>query len=139
MRKEGKRTLGLFIAVCVAGGVSAAQSQGKHTIAPDPTVSDGDKYHVILENEHVRVLRYHDAPGDKTHLHHHPHPFVMYALAPFDRELTFPDGSRRERHFGPGSIDWVPAQTHVGQNIGNAPTEGLIIEVKSCVPAKQAQ
>jgi hypothetical protein len=26
----------------------------------DPVVTDGDKYSVVLENERVRVLRYHD-------------------------------------------------------------------------------
>jgi quercetin dioxygenase-like cupin family protein len=100
--------------------------------APDPTASDGDKYHVILENARVRVLRYHDEPGQKTHLHHHPHDFIMYALAPFSRTLTFADGKKQQRTFNAGEIAWVPAQTHVGENIGTLPTDGLIIEVKGC-------
>lgn len=103
-------------------------------VAPDPTVSDGDKYHVILENEFVRVLRYHDEPGQKTHPHYHPNAFVMYALAPFRRKLTFPDGKVRERVFAADEADWVPAQTHSGENTGSAPTDGLLIEVKACVP-----
>ena len=32
----------------------------------DAVVTDGDKYSVVLENERVRVLRYHDKPGDRT-------------------------------------------------------------------------
>ena len=36
------------------------------SIAKDPLVTDGDKYSVVLENERVRVLRYHDKPGDRT-------------------------------------------------------------------------
>jgi quercetin dioxygenase-like cupin family protein len=102
--------------------------------APDPTASDGDKYRVILENARVRVLRYHDEPGQKTHLHHHPNDFIMYALTPFTRTLTFPDGKKQERKFNTGDIAWVPAQTHVGENIGSVPTEGLLIEVKGCRP-----
>lgn len=101
--------------------------------APDPTRSDGDKYHVLLENEYVRVLRYHDEPGAKTHPHHHPNAFVMYALAPFRRKLTFADGKSVERAFAKDEAQWVPAQTHSGENIGAAPTDGLLIEVKSCV------
>jgi len=102
--------------------------------APDPTESDPDKYRVILENARVRVLRYHDEPGQKTHQHHHPHDFIMYALAPFSRTLTFGDGRTQKRTFAAGDIAWVPAQTHVGENIGNVATDGLIIEVKGCKP-----
>ena len=126
-----------FGAVCAREPARAeAKPKGatpRQAAAPDPTVSDGDKYHVVLENEYVRVLRYHDEPGQKTHPHHHPNAFIMYALAPFRRKLTFPDGRVRERVFAAGEADWVPAQTHSGENTGSAPTEGLLIEVKSCV------
>ena len=44
----------------------------------DPVVTDGDKYSVVLENERVRVLRYHDKPGDRTLQHAHPD-YVLYA------------------------------------------------------------
>jgi hypothetical protein len=97
--------------------------------AADPAVTDGDKYHVILENEHVRVLRYHDEPGAKTHPHHHPE-FALYALAPFRRQLTFPDGSTRQREFQAGEIAWMAEQSHVGENIGTTSTDALLIEVK---------
>ena len=96
--------------------------------ALDPASTDGDKYRVLLENDQVRVLRYHDEPGARTHLHHHPS-FVMIALAPFRRRLTFPDGTRREREFSAGEVAWMPAQSHVGENIGSTPTEVLLIEV----------
>jgi len=102
--------------------------------APDPAVTDGDKYQVLLDNERVRVLRYHDQPGAKTHLHHHPC-FVMYALAPFRRRLTFPDGSQRVRGFEAGEVAWMPAQSHVGENIGATATEALLIELKGSCPA----
>jgi hypothetical protein len=65
-----------------AGGGTSAFSGTAPTAAPDPTVTDGDKYHVILENSRVRVLRYQDKPGDKTKPHHHAE-FVLYALSPF--------------------------------------------------------
>ncbi|MGE5028254.1 MAG: hypothetical protein ACM3JK_07250, partial [Betaproteobacteria bacterium] len=59
--------------------------------AQDPTVTDGGKYRVILENDQVRVLDYHDKPGQKTAQHHHPD-FILYALSPFRRKLDLPDG-----------------------------------------------
>ena len=97
--------------------------------AQDPTVTDADKYTLVTENARVRVLRYHDTPGAKTHPHRHPDS-VLHALSAFRRRLTFPDGRTVEREFKAGDVMWVPAQTHVGENIGETETEVLLIEVK---------
>jgi beta-alanine degradation protein BauB len=97
--------------------------------APDPTVTDGDKYHVVLENDHVRVLRYHDKPADKTRPHHH-NEFVLYALSSFRRRLIFPDGTVKERDFGPGDAIWMPEQVHTGENVGTTDTDVVIVEQK---------
>lgn len=97
--------------------------------APDPTVTDGDKYHVILENSRVRVLRYQDKPGDKTKPHHHAE-FVLYALSAFRRRLSFPDGSVRERDFKPGDVIWMPEQIHTGENVGATDTDVILVENK---------
>jgi len=128
----------MVFGACAGHQIARAQSAkpsapSAQRAAPDPTESDGGKYRVVLENDHVRVLRYHDEPGEKTHLHYHPHAFVMYALKPFRRKLSFADGKVRERVFAADEADWLPAQTHSGENTGDAPTEGLLIEVKSCV------
>ena len=95
----------------------------------DPTVTDSDKYKAVMENEHVRVLRYHDEPGAKTNTHHHP-ASVLYALSAFRRRLSFPDGTVKEREFKPGDVMWLPPQTHVGENIGTTATEVLLVELK---------
>ena len=95
----------------------------------DPAQTDGDKYHVILENSHVRVFHYMDKPGAKTHQHHHPE-FVLYALSSFRRKLTFPDGTSKERTFTPGDVIWMPEQTHIGENTGSSDTDVLIVEMK---------
>jgi hypothetical protein len=60
----------------------------------DAVETDGDKYSVVLENERVRVLEYHDKPGDRTSQHSHPD-YVLYAASSFKRRLTFPDGRSR--------------------------------------------
>jgi quercetin dioxygenase-like cupin family protein len=96
-------------------------------VGPGPTQTDPDKYVVVLENEKVRVLRYHDTPGQKTGQHHHPDS-MLYALSAFKRRLTFPDGTSRERTFKAGDVMWVPAQTHIGENIGDTDTEVLLVE-----------
>ena len=71
-------------------------------ITQDLVVTDGDKYSVILENERVRVLRYHDKPGDRTLQHAHPD-YLLYAESFFKRCLTFPDGRKQEVDVKKGS------------------------------------
>jgi quercetin dioxygenase-like cupin family protein len=97
--------------------------------AQDPLLSDSDKYQAILDNACVRVLEYRDQPGDKTQRHAHP-AFVLYALAPFGRTLTLPDGKVLTREFKRGDVMWSPAQSHIGENVGHTPTHVLIVELK---------
>ncbi len=102
-------------------------------VAQDPVVTDGDQYKVLLENEQVRVLEHQDQPGDTTYQHHHP-AFVLYAVSPFKRSITLPDGKVIQREFKAGDVIYSAAQTHVGKNIGSTPTHVIMVELKS--PAK---
>ena len=95
----------------------------------DPLVTDGDKYSVVLENERVRVLRYHDKPGDRTLQHAHPD-YVLYAESSFKRRLIFPDGRKQEVDVKAGSIVWMKAHIHIGENIGDTNTDVIIVELK---------
>jgi quercetin dioxygenase-like cupin family protein len=97
--------------------------------AQDPVQTDRDKYRLVLENERVRVLEYRDKPGGKTQRHSHP-AFVLYALAPFKRRLTFGVGRITERSFKAGEAVFMDGQTHVGENIGDTETHALIVELK---------
>jgi quercetin dioxygenase-like cupin family protein len=88
------------------------------SVTQDPIVTDGDKYSVVLENERVRVLRYHDKPGDRTLQHAHPD-YVLYAVSSFKRRLTFPDGRKQEVDVKAGSVVWMKAHIHIGENVGD--------------------
>jgi len=114
-------TLSLWLAT-LSFAVSNAQAQ-------DPVHTDGDKYKPLLDNPCVRVLEYRDRPGDKTQAHRHP-AFTLYALAPFKRRLHLPDGQLLTREFKAGDVMWSPAQTHIGENVGDTPTHVLIVELK---------
>lgn len=114
----------MLVAVLVVSAVAWAQDPVK-----DPVKTDPDKYKLVQENERVRVLRYHDKPGDKTTQHAHPD-FVLYALAPFKRRLHFPDGKKVDREFKAGEVVLMKAQTHIGENIGTTDTEVLLVELK---------
>ncbi len=95
----------------------------------DPVVTDGDKYSVVLENERVRVLRYHDKPGERTLQHFHPD-YVLYAESSFRRRLTFPDGRTQEVDVKAGSIAWLKGHMHIGENIEDTNTDVIFVEVK---------
>ena len=98
-------------------------------LAADPLLTDGDKYKVLLENERVRVLEYRDLPGAKTQQHFH-NAFVLYALSPFKRRITLPDGKLIMREFKAGEVIYSDNQTHVGENIGGTPTHVIMVEMK---------
>ena len=94
----------------------------------DPTVTDPEKYTVVFENDRVRVLEYHDRPGDKTHPHRHPDS-VMYTLSSFQRRVSS-GGRHADVGLAAGQVRWVAAQEHVGENTGATDTHCLFIELK---------
>ena len=98
-------------------------------VEQDPVVTDGDKYSVVLENERVRVLRYHDKPGERTSQHAHPD-YVLYAESSFKRRLSFPDGRKQEIDVKAGTIVWMKGHTHIGENIGDTDTNVIFVELK---------
>ncbi|MCU0301097.1 MAG: hypothetical protein MUF35_05760 [Candidatus Nanopelagicales bacterium] len=94
----------------------------------DPTRTDPDLYRVVLENERVRVLRYHDGPGDRTHAHEHPDS-VMITLSAFDRRLVQGD-QQVDVHLPAGEVRWLDAQEHRGENVGDTDTVVMFVELK---------
>jgi hypothetical protein len=94
----------------------------------DPAMNNPDYYKVIFENERVRVLEYTDNPGDHTTPHEHPDS-VMYTLSSFRRRLVS-GSAQREVELTAGTVGWLPAQQHHGENIGDTPTHVIFVELK---------
>lgn len=99
----------------------------------DPVTTDPDHYRVLWENDRVRVLEYHDRPGDETHDHSHPDS-VMITLSSFERLLVAGD---REVPVSleAGQARWLDAQTHRGRNTGQTETRTIFVELKEPRPA----
>ena len=95
--------------------------------------SNPQHYKVVFENERVRVLEYTDRPGDRTTPHEHPDS-VMYTLSSFRRRLVSGD-VQREVELQSGTVSWLPAQQHHGENIGDSETHALFVELKEPDPA----
>ena len=109
-----------------------SQEELRHLADPsrDPVVTDGDKYKVVLENEGVPVLEYRDSPGQRTSPHDHPDD-VLFALSSFTRRLTHPDRRGGVREAKAGDVAWGKAQSHIGENVGDADTHVIIVELKA--------
>ncbi len=97
-------------------------------MSEDPTVTDPGLYSVAFENDRIRVLRYHDRPGDQTHPHGHPDS-VMITLSAFDRRLQHGD-QQIDVSLPAGEIRWLDAQEHAGHNIGQTDTVTVFVELK---------
>ena len=77
-------------------------------------------------NEHVRVRRVVHAPHRPVALHEVPPSLVVYVTAAHER-ITYGDGSTHEVQFKAGEYEWWPGGRRGGENLGDAPTEHLVI------------
>lgn len=94
----------------------------------DPVQANPDLYHVVFENDRVRVLEYRDSPGDRTEPHGHPDS-VMVTLSSFKRRLWSGDRDV-ELELPAFQARWLDAQEHSGMNIGDGPTHSIFVELK---------
>jgi hypothetical protein len=102
----------------------------------DPCVSNPDAYHVLFENDRVRVLRYHDRPGHRTTVHAHPDS-VMVTLSSFRRRLGVAERVV-EVELTAGEARWLDAQQHYGENVGDTDSQAIFVELKDVRPTGAA-
>jgi hypothetical protein len=100
--------------------------------SPDPAITDPDLYHVVFQNDRVRVLEYRDRPGDRTHPHRHPDS-VMVTLTSFRRRVSS-NGRSVDVELAAGQARWVGAQEHLGENTGRTGTHCVFVELKEPGP-----
>src|SRR5882724_6429983 len=81
-------------------------------MAQDAVKVDAKHYKVELENEHVRVLKIHYGPHEKSVMHEHPDSVAVF-LSDGDVKFSFPDGKTQESHPKAGSVLWTPAGKHL--------------------------
>jgi len=110
------------VLVAVLMGASAAHAQ-------DPVKVDPKHYSVVFENNAVRVLHIHYAPGEKSVMHSHPDAVVVY-LEDQKAKMTHPDGKSEEMSGKKGEAVFSPAGAHLPENIGSGPIEVILVELK---------
>ena len=112
---------GLLLA---AGGVQA----GQH--APDAVVIDPDSHVVVLENEHVRVIRNISHPGKTSPMHSHS-PLVFISLSAARVKLTAPDGEESYFDLQPGMVMWWNERVEHAWELLAGKLHVIAVEVKS--------
>ena len=97
--------------------------------AQDPVKVDAKHYKVEFENGHVRVLRIHYGPHEKSIMHSHPSSVAVF-LTDGNVKFTFPDGKTQEAPVKAGQTQWEPAGKHLPENTGDKPFEVVLVELK---------
>jgi quercetin dioxygenase-like cupin family protein len=129
------RSLKYFLTVAVVSVIAVALIVSLPSVAQsqqelDSTKADPQHHKVEFENDQVRVVRYIIAPGDTTAKHSHP-ALVNIPLTDGNLQLTGADGKSSEAHAKAGAAGWRGPTTHVAQNIGDKPVEGILVEPKT--------
>ena len=114
-----------FIVCCavLCLGVSAVAS------AQDAVKVDPAHYKVEMENDQVRVLRFHYGAHEKSVMHSHPNAVAVF-LTDGKVKFTFADGKSQDASGKAGEVQYTPAQVHNPENVGDKPMDGIVIELK---------
>ncbi len=107
-----------------SGALPAVTRKGNDAVAVD-----SDVHHVLLENEHVRVLDARAAKGRKSPMHSHS-PFVFVSLGTARLYLTLPDGKNAVLDTYPGQVIWMENAEHAWELL-SGPAHVIAVEVKS--------
>lgn len=73
------------------------------------------------------MLEYTDHPGTVTTPHAHPDS-VMYTLSSFRRRIVHGE-AQRDVELQAGTVGWIPAQRHHGENIGDTDSHAIFVEL----------
>lgn len=123
-----RRAVFLFALVHVP---AAGQAPAGRITAIDAVLVSPDRFKVLLENEHVRVIEYALLPGERDQWHTHP-PKVSYVVTGGTLRITTEDGQSFLTEEKAGSATWMDALgRHYAQNVGNTPVRIVLVEVKS--------
>jgi beta-alanine degradation protein BauB len=124
----------VLVAIALAVSLPAAAQSPQDL---DSTKADPQHHNVVFENDQVRVVHYLVPAGEKTAKHSHPDGVNIF-LSDAHYKNTTADGKITELQAKAGTAAWRPALTHVTENIGDKPLEGILVEPKQPHSARPA-
>lgn len=118
----------LAVGAAMLAYMAPAEAQNATAVSPKTT-------QVVFENDQVRVIRSHFAPGAAEPLH--THPAGVYFVSRGGRlKVTTADGKSEMWTPKDGATEWSDGEgPHTARNIGKAPLEYYLVEVKSAPTA----
>jgi hypothetical protein len=125
------RRLVLFCAAMMCLGFTTA------ALAQDPLKVDPKHYTLVSENDQVRILKIHYGPHEKSVMHSHPATVVVF-MSDSNGKFTFPDGKTEVFTTKSGEAMYGPAGTHLPENTGDKPLDGILVELKGKSGAAKA-
>jgi len=95
----------------------------------DPVKLDPKHYKVVINNDQVRVLRAKYGPHEKSVMHEHPASVAVF-VTDGHTKFTLPDGTSQDANGKAHDAVWADAGKHLPENVGDKPTEVIVIELK---------
>lgn len=101
---------------------------------PDAVTVDASHYTVVEENDRVRVLRIAYPAGESSVMHYHPDSVAVF-LTDHHVQFELPDGSKADAVSKGRETMFTPAGQHLPTNVGEAPVELILVELKAAAAA----
>lgn len=86
---------------------------------------------VEVDNEYVRVTRVSLPPHGKLAMHKHPSTYVVVYVSGGHSKAITADSKSEESNIAPGTVKVNPPVEHSNENLGDKPTEAVVIELKT--------
>jgi mannose-6-phosphate isomerase-like protein (cupin superfamily) len=125
-----RKSILLCVAVLCLGFTTVLSAQ-------DAVKVDPKHYTVVSENDQVRILKIHYGPHEKSVMHSHPATVVVF-MSDSKGKFTFPDGKTEDFTTKIGETLYGEAGTHLPENTGDKPLDGILVELKGKSGAAKA-
>ncbi len=108
--------------MAVALAAVAAYAQDVVQLAPDHVK-------VVFENDRVRVLHFNEPGHSKLPMHSHP-AYVAVGFTDDHSKYTFANGKTSDEHTKADEVTYSKAVTHAAENLSDAASESVMVELK---------
>jgi hypothetical protein len=88
-----------------------------------------DQVKVVFENDRVRVLHFNEPGHSKLPMHSHPD-YVAVGFTTDHSKYTFPDGKTSNERTKADDVTYSKAITHAYENLSDAASESVMVELK---------
>ena len=108
---------------------AARPAFGPEIFNTDPAHLDAVHYSVLLENDHVRVLRFRLGPHEKSMVVDVPE-HLLVATTDQNVRVLYPHGKPRERQRKAGDSAWMERDAYGVENLSDKPVEWVLVETR---------